>query len=813
MKNLLLVGFLLIYCILINAQISPTQNIQFRSHLNLGNNCANVWGYAANGREYALAGTFNGMAIVDVTNPDALKLIKNVVAVQSSWREIKTYKNFAYISTEGSGQGLQIVNLASLPDSNVAIKNYKGGDSTLVSIERIHALHVDTAKGFIYLYGGRSKVKVGLDTLLVSGAVVLDIKKDPWNPKFVGVYEKGYIHDGVAVNDTLYGGHIYEGYFSVIDFRDKKNYKVLGTQKTPTAFTHNTWLSDSHKTVFTTDENAGSYLAAYDITDLSNIKSLDRIRSVAGPNAIVHNTYILNNYAINSWYTEGVTIVDAHRPQNLIQVGQNDTYNGSGAEFKGAWGVYPFLPSGTLLVNNINDGLRTLTPKYVRACYLEGNAIDSATRQPLSGVRVKINSTDPDKMAESNISGNYYSGQATPGDFTVTYSKSGYYPRTVNVILVAGELFKQNIQLRPKVKFSVTGNVVANVGGAKIPNSVASFKGSDTTYVVKTDAQGNFVVNEIYDDTYEVVGAAWGYLHKKINFTVNPNNTNVAIKLDKGYQDDFVGDLGWKVSGTFGDTSKTKGVWKWGTPIETNLNGIIASPGSEMPNDFGNACYVTGNNSSEIGVDDVDDGFTLLTSPIMKLRSYQNPKLFLSYWFVNIGGSTVTNDTMKIILSNGLKDTVLTTITQSNSSWLSLVKNLKSVLPLTDSMQIKIWIADSSPGHILEGGIDAFRIDDAVSTTEIQENWTIKAYPNPFNSTLNVDFQLDKYIKNAQLKIFNIMGQVLAVKKMENTVDVGNPDAFGKGVVSLNENLEAGIYFIRLEADNKVSRTIRVVKQ
>jgi choice-of-anchor B domain-containing protein len=813
MKNVLIVGFLLIYCILTNAQISPTQNIKFRSHLNLGNNCANVWGYAANGREYALAGTFNGMAIVDVTNPDALKLIKNITAVQSAWREIKTYKNFAYISTEGGGQGLQIVNLSSLPDTNLAVKNYKGGDSTLLSIERIHALHVDTAKGFIYLYGGRSRIKAGSDTLLVSGAVVLDLKKDPWNPKFVGIYEKSYIHDGIAVNDTLYGGHVYEGYFSIIDFKDKKNYKVLATQKTPTAFTHNTWLSDDRKTIFTTDENAGSFLAAYDITDAKNIRPLDRIRSVAGPNAIVHNTYVLNDYAITSWYTEGVTIVDAHRPQNLIQVGQHDTYDGSGAVFSGAWGVYPFLPSGTLLVSNINDGLRTLSPKYVRACYLEGNVTDSATRQPLSGVRVKINSTDPDKMAESNIIGNYYSGQATSGNFSVTYSKTGYYSNTVNVILVAGELYKQNIQLRPKVKYSVTGSVTENTNGAKIPNATMAFKGSDTTYVVKANAQGNFVLNEIYDDSYEVVGAAWGYLHKKIMFTVNPNSTNVAIRLDKGYQDDFIGDLGWKVSGTFGDTSKTKGVWKWSVPIETNLNGTIASPGAEMPNDFGNACYVTGNSSAEISVDDVDDGFTLLTSPVMKLRGYQNPKLFLSYWFVNIGGSTVANDTMKIILSNGLKDSVLATITKSNSSWLSFVKNLKTVLPLTDSMLIKIWIADSSPGHIVEGGIDAFRIDDAVSIVEVQNNWTIKAYPNPFNSSLNVDFQSDKNIKNAQLKVFNILGQVLLVKKLENTVDGGDPDVFGKGVVSLNENLDVGVYFLRVEAGDKVSQTIKVIKQ
>jgi choice-of-anchor B domain-containing protein len=808
MKKLLFLGFMLIAFFSTHAQISPTQNFQFRAHLNLGTDCSNIWGYAANGREYALAGTYNGMSIVDVTNPDVLKLIKNIPAVTSKWREIKTYRNFAYITTEGAGQGLQIVNLSTLPDTNVAVKNYLGGDSILVSITKIHSLHVDTAKGFVYLYGGQSTVKIGGVNTPVNGAVVLDIKTDPWNPKFVGVYNQDYIHDGIAENDTLYGGHIYGGYFSIIDFKDKKNYKVLATQKTPTIFTHNTWLSDNHKTVFTTDENAGSYLAAYDITDVNNIKFLDRIRSVAGANAIVHNTYILNDYAVTSWYTEGVTIVDAHRPQNLIQVGQFDTYDGTGttsvgAVFTGAWGVYPYLPSGTMLTNNINDGLRTLTPKYVRACYLEGGVIDSVSRQPLGGVRVKINSTDPDKMAETNISGKYYTGQVTPGQFSVTYSKSGYYPKTVNITLAAGELFPLNVELRQKVKYSVTGSALVNADGSRIPNASVVFR-SDTTYSIKTDAQGNFAINEIYGDNYEVIMGAWGYLHKKVNFTVSPTSSNVSLRLDKGYQDDFIGDFGWKVSGTFPETDKTKGVWQMGVPIESVFNGASASPGADLPNDFGNMCFVTGNNSPDAGADDVDGGFTLLTSPVMKLKTYQNPKLFLSYWFVNTGGAgTVANDSMKIILSNGLRDTVLTTITQSNSGWLQYVKSLKSFLPLTDSMQIKIWIADSDPGHIVEGGIDGFRIDDAVSTIEIQENWSIKASPNPFNTTLTLDFQLDKDTKNAQLKLFNIMGQALLTQKLENT----------EGPLSINETLQAGIYLLRIEAQGKASRTVRVVKQ
>ena len=273
MKKLLLFTISVLSTVFCFSQLSPTQNIQYRSHLNLGNNCANIWGYAAKGREYAIAGTFNGAAIVDVTNPDAPQLIKNIPAVQSRWREIKTYKNYAYITTEGAGQGLQIVNLATLPDTNIAVKNYKGADSSLITINKIHSLHIDTAKGFVYLYGGNSRVRIGNDTVSVDGAVVLNIKDDPWNPKFVGVFNGEYIHDGIVQNDTLYGAQIYGGYFSVIDFKDKKNPKVLATQQTPTKFTHNTWLSNDSRTLFTTDENAGSYLGAYDITDLKNIIS------------------------------------------------------------------------------------------------------------------------------------------------------------------------------------------------------------------------------------------------------------------------------------------------------------------------------------------------------------------------------------------------------------------------------------------------------------------------------------------------------------------------------------------------------------
>jgi choice-of-anchor B domain-containing protein len=447
-----------------NAQLSPTVNMTLRSKLPFNTSGSNICGYAdaANGKEYALFGNGTGTAIVDVTNPVAPVVLHQVGAVSSLWREIKVYRNYAYITTEGGGQGLQIVNLSALP-TTITSKSYFGGDSILTNIQNIHALHIDTAKGYVYLFGGNSVITPigGVATNTGGVAVVLDIKTDPWNPKFVGTSPKinnnsgdYYIHDGYVRGDTLYGGHIYNGFFSIIDFRNKKAPILLNTQTTPSAFNHNNWLSDDSKTLFTTDERAASYLAAYDVSDPLSIKFLDKIRTVSEAGPTVHNVHVLNDFLVTSWYTEGVTIVDAHRPQNLVQVGQYDTYAGVRFGFAGTWGVYPYLPSGNLVISNYGapggDTMYVVTPQYIRASYLEGTTTDANTGALLSGVLVKINSSDMDKKAQSDIQGKYRTGQVTEQTVSVTYSKTGYITQTVTgIILKSGTVVIQNVALVP----------------------------------------------------------------------------------------------------------------------------------------------------------------------------------------------------------------------------------------------------------------------------------------------------------------------------------------------------------------------------
>ena len=785
------------------AQISPAQNIIQRSNLKFpGQACANIWGYAAKGKEYAIVGTSVGSVIVDVTKPDTPVLIKQIPAVQSQWREVKSYRDYAYVTTEGSGQGLQIINLSTLPDSNVAFKSFKT-DGDLLEIIKIHALHVDTAKGFAYLYGGTSRIKVGVDTISVQGAVVLDVKTDPWNPKFVGYYtanglNDGYIHDGTVENDTLYGSHVYGGYFSVIDFRDKKNPKRLATQTTPNAFTHNTWLSANHKTIFTTDETAASYLTAYDISDLGNIKLLDKIRSVSEQNAIVHNTYIKNEFAVTSWYTEGVTIVDANRPRNLIQVGQYDTYNGARASFNGAWGVYPYLPSGNLIVSNIEDGLFVLTPQYKRACYLEGTVIDSVTREKLTGVKVKINSTDPDKKAETTITGAYATGQVTTGQTTVTYSKIGYFDKTITVNLKAGEVLTQNVELVAR-GFAQSGNVVANGTGLGIGKAKVTMKSSEIEYTIEAADNGSFYMYNVLPGTYTVFIGAWGYYHKSQTVTISNSVTNHNFRLDRGYQDDFWGDFSWQVSGAA--TSAAQGRWERGVPLQSIFNTEIVTPPADIANDMGDKCFVTGIGGGQGGGTDVDAN-TILTSPPMIFIGYQNPILSFSYWYVNTGGTGTPNDKLRVYLSNGVKDSLIGTITESQSTWRIATVSLKSILPFTNNMKVYFTATDDDPGHITEALIDGFKITEPTSIATIAENWQVKAFPNPFSTAVTIDYQLDKNVDKAEVKMMNLLGQVLASKKLQNT----------EGGVSIGETLPSGLYFIQIETEGKVSRSVKVLK-
>ena len=76
-----------------------------------------------------------------------------------------------------------------------------------------------------------------------------------------------------------------------------------------------------------------------------------------------HNGYMLGSNYYVSHYRRGVVVFDATNPNALVEIGSFDNYltpstNVAGTD--GAWGVYPFLSSGNLLVSDIENGLFVL---------------------------------------------------------------------------------------------------------------------------------------------------------------------------------------------------------------------------------------------------------------------------------------------------------------------------------------------------------------------------------------------------------------------------------------------------------------------
>ncbi len=415
------------------------KNIQLRSTLSYGRQLSNVWGHVDSaGNEYALVGVHDGLSIVDVTNPDSITELFLAPGPTSNWREIKTWNNHAYATNENSN-GLLIIDLNFLPDS--INYSYWNADSAL---NRAHTLFIDE-NGILYLFGYNNLAgNIPFDS---RGTLMCDLNVNPKQPLILGAYSADYVHDGYVRNDTLWASQISQGNFAVIDVSDKANPVVITTQETPNRFTHNCWLSDDGNSIFTTDERSGAFIASYNVSDVGNITELDRWQADAGSGLIPHNTHVLNKFLVTAYYKYGINILDATNPAHLVEVGFYDTSpfpNSDG--FQGCWGVYPYLPSSTILASDMETGLYVLTPNYQRACYLKGTVTDDSTGNEIVDVSVEIMATGI--LENTTADGVYKMGVADSGLYDVRFYKQGCLPKIVTgVALQSGIVTNLDVAL------------------------------------------------------------------------------------------------------------------------------------------------------------------------------------------------------------------------------------------------------------------------------------------------------------------------------------------------------------------------------
>jgi choice-of-anchor B domain-containing protein len=743
------------------------QNMSLLANVTIDEDANDIWGWVAeDGTEYAILGARNSVRIYSLADPVAPVEVASIPGNASTWRDIKTHENFIYVIADRGNQGVLIIDMTNAPNTidfeyqtpiveqtitnrleeNFTIDSMQMADTLIIDttfftvevmdtltieLRTCHNLYIDDGHIFFAGCNGGSNY---------NGVLIFDIETDPKKPTLVGIESRDYAHDVYVNGNTMFASEINNGNLGIYDITDKSNPIFLSSTQTGFSFTHNAWTNDAGTTVYTTDERANAYVEAYDISNLPTITMTDRFRPLAseGLRVVPHNTHYLNEFLYTSYYTDGIVVTDVSKPDNMIQVGQFDTWDGPDGGFNGNWGAYPFLPSGIILASDISSGLYVLQADIPRASYLEGTVIDRITGLPINGVDVQINSTDINQ-AQSDAAGGYKTGQATAGTFEVLFSHPNYLTQAVQINLESGQCTNLNVELDQARMLSLQFNTSDAATNEPIANTQIRLVNNSNDFILQANANGE-VNDVVVEGMYTVYAGKWGYQAIAIeNFNLNENR-QLDIQLEEGFVDEFIVDLGWRSSG-----NATTGQWELAVPVGTSFGELLSNVNQDLEGDLGNSCYVTGNGGGAAGDDDVDDGIARLTSPITDLTAMDNPMLTYSSWFFNEGGNTDLDDTLKIYIQRGSDMILLETVTgleNQGGSWnTSNEVTLTDLFTSMDSLQFVFETSDLDEGHIVEAGLDGFSITDA-STTPTDDFSILNdfiLFPNPAKEQVTLE--------------------------------------------------------------------------
>ena len=769
-------------------------NMELVGQLDYEDRVNDVWGYAApDGTEYAFVGTQRGLSIVslaDPANPEELFFIEGST---TTWRDIKTWEETAYAVCDACPDGLTVIDLSDLPNS---APHFFWSDVPGEGLKSAHNIFIDEF-GYGYLAGTSEE---GGQTIYI------DCFSTPGMPQFVAFGPEPYAHDIYVRDNLMYASEIYEGAFAIYDVSDKSNSILLASQETPSAFTHNAWLSDDGNTLFTTDEKPFGSTTSYDISDYDNIQLLDRYFSEAsiGEATIPHNVHVLNDYLIISHYTDGCVIVDAQRPDNLVEVGNYDTYLPDNVGFFGDWGAYPFSPSGLILISDRQTGLYVVEPSYKRASYLEGTVTDAVTGASINNTFIEILETG--RSTTSNGFGDYKTGIEEAGVFEVLARAIFYEDQIVEATFVNGQVTILNIEMTPLEAITLEGQV-NNKAGAGIPNAVVELNSEFYEYNATADANGAFSIENFYSSDYELIGGKWGFKTNLSNRKIDGNGTEILIELEEGYEDNFLLDLGWTVSG-----EPDKGDWVREVPegafLVGNTVSVYLSPNLDVPEDEGNYCLVTGN-GGEINSVSLQ-GLTRIVSPTVDMTNWNNPLASFYYWFASFEGAVLGSPVageayLDFKMYNG-KDTVLIERFDSNPiefpEWKEETFKILDYISLSSEMEFIFEATGVRLQDFDEAAVDFFRTwdsnPDGSQNLHLVSDFT--AWPNPFIDNFTIRYDIGA-LANAELIIYDMLGKKIWSDKLLTT----------RGTIELGAGFAPGAYFVEIRCDEG-TESIRIVK-
>ena len=324
------------------AGVYPCNGYDLVAQINLaglgGASGNDSWGWTdpTTQKEYALMGLNSGTVFIDISDPVNPVVLGNLptATVSSTWRDVKTYGNYAFIVSEAPGHGMQIFDLTRLR-TLTSFQTF-AADAHYTGFGDAHNIVINEANGYAYAVGT-------------------------------------YSHDAQVVTyngpDTDYTGReIYigsnEDEVIIADITDKSNPISISTVSySNIGYTHQGWFTEDMNYFILGDEadeqNTGGNTRAivFDFTDLDNPSF--HMNYFGPTSAIDHNGYVKGNLFFQANYSAGVRMIDITNIASgtMTEVGFFDTNpDNNNTSFDGAWNVYPYFPSGNIIISDTERG-------------------------------------------------------------------------------------------------------------------------------------------------------------------------------------------------------------------------------------------------------------------------------------------------------------------------------------------------------------------------------------------------------------------------------------------------------------------------
>ena len=323
------------------------------------------WRHEASGREFALVSMATRAAIVEVTDPENARVVGNYGQGSGGLGSMEIFEDRLYAPMNRGVPQLAVFDLTHLlsaegplePDAAVDIPFYGG-------------LSINPETGYAYLFGPE--------------IVAFDLNGDPENPQQVMAWNptspaprslECVLYHGP---DQRFQGHeiCFAGagnsYLAIYDVTDKAHpVRLSSTRYKHSNTPRDTALTEDHRFLLLADSHDENLPGGNTRTFLWNLSSLTApvyFKSYDGPTrARDLQLEVRGRYAFLANAASGLRILDLQqigaKKSRVREAAYFDVEPGiSNTSWFGAWSV-DVLPSGTVLVGSVRQGLFVLTPR------------------------------------------------------------------------------------------------------------------------------------------------------------------------------------------------------------------------------------------------------------------------------------------------------------------------------------------------------------------------------------------------------------------------------------------------------------------